>query len=162
MITIDRFHDRLSYDMETGLFVWKKGRGPVSEGKVAGRPNVHGYIRIGLDGRDYLAHRLAWFVVHGEWPNGEIDHINGCITDNRICNLRVATREENCRNVKVHKRNRLGIKGVSERNDCKKRFGAKIRINGKVVALGQYETAEEAKAAYNEAAREHFGEFFRE
>lgn len=68
MITIDRFHDRLSYDMETGLFVWKKGRGPVSEGKVAGRPNVHGYIRIGLDGRDYLAHRLAWFVVHGECP----------------------------------------------------------------------------------------------
>lgn len=162
MLTVERLKQKLIYDSETGVFTWKKGRGPVKAGSTAGRPHNKGYIRIAIDYKDYLAHRLAWLYVYGEWPENEIDHINGVKTDNRICNLRAATREENCRNVTVHKRNRLGIKGVSERNDCKKRFGAKIMINGKVGVLGQYETAEEAKAAYNEAARKYFGDFFRE
>lgn len=162
MLTVERLKQKLSYNSNTGLFTWKRSRGPGKEGAVAGRLHNQGYIRISIDYKDYLAHRLAWLYVYGEWPSDEIDHVNGIKTDNRICNLRAATREENCRNVTVNKRNRLGIKGVSERNDCKNRFRAKIMINGKVVVLGQYKTAEEAKAAYNEAARKYFGEFFRE
>lgn len=161
MLTVERLKQKLIYNSETGVFTWKKGRGPVKAGSTAGRLHNQGYIRIAIDYKDYLAHRLAWLYVYGEWPKNEIDHINGVKTDNRIINLRQATREENCRNVKVHKRNRLGIKGVSERIDCRLRFVANIRINGLVTCLGHYETAEEAKAAYDKAALEHFGEFFR-
>lgn len=161
MLTQERLMQKVHYDPISGIFTWKKGRGPVKGGSVAGRPHFQGYVRISIDYKDYLAHRLAWLYVHGEWPSDEIDHANGNKTDNRIENLRQATRAENCRNVKVHKRNRLGIKGVSERDDCVKRFSSQIRIDGKVRQLGRYETAEEAKAAYDEAALKHYGEFFK-
>jgi len=161
MLTQERLMQKVNYDPDSGVFTWKKGRGPAKEGSTAGRPHNRGYTRIAIDYKDYLAHRLAWLYVHGEWPRDEIDHINGDKKDNRIKNLRQATRTENCRNVKVHKRNRLGIKGVTERDDCIKRFSAHIMIEGKVLHLGRYETAEEAKAAYNEAALRHHGEFFK-
>lgn len=161
MLTIERLKQKLIYNAETGEFTWRKGRGPVKAGSIAGRPHNKGYLRISVDYKDYLAHRLAWLYVHGEWPQDEIDHINGIKTDNRLCNLRQANREGNCRNVPVHKRNKLGIKGVSMRTDCKKPFSARIMVSGKVILLGRFDTPEDAKAAYDLAAIKYFGEFSR-
>jgi hypothetical protein len=92
----DQFHQRLKefliYDPETGLFtkIRRNFKKP-----FAGTPHPVGYIRITIDKRFYLAHRLAWFYVKGKWPEADIDHINGDKTDNRFANLREASRSLN-------------------------------------------------------------------
>lgn len=161
LLTQERLKEKVEYDAITGVFTWKKGRGPVKSGSVAGRPHVHGYVRITIDYKDYLAHRLAWLYEYGDWPENEIDHINCDKKDNRIVNLREATRAQNCRNTSASSRSILGIKGVSERSDCINRFSAKIYFEGKITCLGQFATEKEAKAAYDKAATELHGDFFR-
>lgn len=90
-LTLERVKELLHYDQETGLFYWNAKRGRCAKLSVAGSWNSYGYRRIKVDGRGYPAHRLAWLHVHGRWPQGEIDHINGIKHDNRIANLCEAT-----------------------------------------------------------------------
>lgn len=68
----------LHYEPDTGQFTWKveSRRRSIK----AGYPNSHGYIFIRVRGRDYAAHRLAWLLVHGDWPPDQVDHINGSHT----------------------------------------------------------------------------------
>lgn len=103
----------LDYNPETGLFTWKAKRCGTKHGSVAGSIDPsHGYRRIKIDGHLYLAHRLAWFYVCGEWPAHEIDHIDRARANNRIANLRPATRSENQCNKPRYSNNRTGAKGV--------------------------------------------------
>lgn len=83
---------RLEYDPETGIFIWKNGR---RASGVAGCFHRHGYIQIWIDGTAYLAHRLAFLIVFGRWPEHGIDHVNGDPSDNRMLNLCEATHSEN-------------------------------------------------------------------
>lgn len=143
----------LNYESETGLFIWRESNSNVSPvGSIAGRSvNSDGYRQICINSRHYKAHRLAWFYVHGSWPD-QIDHINGDRSDNRICNLRNVTSVENTQNQRVpHCNNRSGYLGVSKRTDG--RFQADIRVDGEKKYLGNYETPEEASAAYIAAKR---------
>ena len=98
-----------------------------------------------------MAHRLAWFYTYGKWPNHEVDHINGNRLDNRIANLREATRSQNEFAAKKGK----GIRWEPKR----KKWLARIGVNWKQINLGRYATREEALAAYKKAAKEAFGEF---
>jgi len=106
-----------------------------------------GYLQIYIDRRPYLAHRLAWLYVHGEWPgSGYIDHVNGNKLDNRLNNLREATNGQNMQNqVRPHKNNRSGYLGVSRSRD---RYVAQIRKNNKTYHLGVFDTPEDAHARY--------------
>lgn len=159
-LTADRLRELLSYDPATGQFTRLVTTSARSvKGTVAGGPDSHGYWRISVDHRRYLAHRLAWFYAHGEWPE-EIDHINRVRTDNRLENLRPADTFTNKRNTPAYKSNRVGFKGVSW-HVCSKKWRSRIRIDGREVNLGLYDTPVEANAAYERAAREHFGEFAR-
>ena len=149
-VSIDRLKECLSYDPCTGLFVWiKPSSRRVHVGDVAGNKMAHGYITIRIDGCAMLAHRAAWAITYGVWPTHEVDHINRIRDDNRIVNLREATRSLNARNSPARVTNRLGVKGVRKKYN---RYIASIWVDGRANVIGRYNTAEKAGAAY-EAAR---------
>jgi hypothetical protein len=141
----------LGYDPESGQFRWAKNMScKVRAGAIAGGANDRGYIVIRIAGVGYRAHRLAWLHVHGEWPDLQIDHINGIRNDNRIANLRLATVEINAQNRRSNKRSKSGLLGVVNG----KRPSARIEVAGKSIHLGYFDTPEEAHAAYLAAKRE--------
>lgn len=151
ILPVSRLREVVAYDPETGVFI-KKVRGKYRAiGDVATYQTAYGYDGIKIDGQMYLAHRLAWLYVHGDMPDGQIDHINGIKTDNRIANLRVVTLAVNVQNKRTaQKNNQSGLLGVSVR---KSGFQAKIKINRKTIYLGHFKTAELAHEAYLEAKR---------
>lgn len=160
MLTVERLRELLHYDPLTGVFtrLTKVGGQPV--GSVAGSAHIKGYVELRVDGRAYLAHRLAWLYVHGEWPIGKLDHRDTIRTHNWIANLRPATDQQNAQNVNAHRDSRTGIKGVSIHTKSG-RFRATIRVQGKQKHLGYFATVEEASAAYQEAAAKQYGEYHR-
>jgi HNH endonuclease len=158
MLTAEEARRIWRYDPDTGDLVWIGGR-PHLAGSVAGSTVSEGrYKAVRYKDRSYLSHRLAWLIVHGSWPV-EIDHINGDGLDNRLSNLRHASRQQNSCNRRCGKNNSLGIKGVFPYKGGK--FRARIRANGKLIDLGVFNTPEEGQAAYIEAAKAHHGEFAR-
>ena len=98
--------------------------------------------------------------VYGHWPEKEIDHINCVKDDNRIANLRIATRGDNCHNSSKPRNNTSGFKGVDYHKHTKK-WRARITVNDGQISLGYYHTPEEAHQAYCRKAKELFGEFAR-
>lgn len=155
MITLGRLTAALSYDPRDGLFRWiAPPNQSIRRGEVAGSKHPrYGYIRIGVDGRYYMAHRLAWLYVCGRWPEHHIDHINGDRADNRIENLRDVTSSVNSQNQrKAHPNNKgSGLLGVSQ-NHWK--WTARIKVGGRQLNLGTYDAPEEAHAAYLTAKRQ--------
>ena len=105
--------DKLHYDLDTGQFYWIMKTGNKRVGDIAGSITTYDkYRRIKLNGKMYLAHRLAWFFVYNAWPENEIDHINGVRDDNRIENLRDVPHWLNQRNAKRRSDNTSGVVGV--------------------------------------------------
>ena len=154
MITQQRLREMLHYDAETGVFTWRiKRTAGVKPGDKAGCSNSLGYIIIGLTGRRYRAHRLAWLYVHGVWPEQSIDHANGITGDNRMINLREATSSENRQNIITVKTNTSGFTGVTQRKN--ERWEASIKINYKTIHLGSYASPESAYHAYLVAKRQY-------
>jgi hypothetical protein len=94
----DKVSDVLHYNPDTGDITWKVTRGPKAKGTIAGTRNHDGYICIKVFQTLYMAHRLAWFLHYGYNPLTEIDHSNRVRDDNRLSNLRLATREQNMLN----------------------------------------------------------------
>jgi hypothetical protein len=163
----EQLHAALDYNPDTGVFTWhhRPDQSTRTNSRMAGKPAGHHcarlkYVLLGLNGRLYRAHRLAWLYVHGEWPEGEIDHINGDGFDNRISNLRLATRSQNNMNVRAHRDSTSGLKGAYW-DKRSRTWLAQIRLNGKQHYLGKYDTAEEAHAAYCAAAERLHGAFAR-
>lgn len=159
-LTLEYVRSILSYEPETGNFIWLVGRdnNPPKIGDIAGHRNTRGYINIKILGKQYMGHRLAWFYTHSEWPNGQVDHINGNPSDNRILNLRIATPAQNRANAKLSRNNKIGLKGVSR---SKKKWIAMIYRDYKPIILGRFDTPQEAHRAYVAAAHELHGEFAR-
>jgi hypothetical protein len=152
MITAERLRELLSYDPKTGVFQWLYSRGSARAGAIAGSADSYGYLQTKIDGRMYLNHRLAWMHVNGEWPSGQIDHINGCRSDNRFENLRNVSASVNQQNrKKARVDNKCGWLGVSSSG---KRWQARISYpGGKDVYLGVFDTPELAHSAYLEAKK---------
>lgn len=155
-----------SYDSETGQLQWKVAHGQGNRfpaGQVAGTPTVpDGYLAVcfSFEGEKQClkAHRVCWYLATGEWPMLYIDHINGQPTDNRISNLRLATKQQNNANRKASSRCKSGVMGVHKL--ASGRWCASIsKGNGSARQIGIYATKEEAGEAYFRAAQERYGEF---
>lgn len=156
-----RARELLVYDPDTGSFCWRVSRGRARAGQVAGTVNPIGYRQINFDGQYHYAHRLAWLIAHGQMPEGMIDHVNGERDDNRLANLRIASRVLNQQNRRgAQANNKTGLLGVSF---CKrtKRYRAQISAGGHVRSLGYHDTPEAASAAYQLAKRQFHPETIR-
>lgn len=144
MLTPKTARSRLSYDSDTGILRWRKSTGRAA-GSIAGTLHNNGTIKVQLCGRCYLAHRLIWFIHFGQWPDGDVVHLNHNRIDNRLVNLVVASKADASR----YRRRRMT--GVSMAGS---RYRARIKANGKEVHLGCFGTAAEAHAAYERAVEE--------
>lgn len=114
VLTQERLKELLEYKPESGEFVWLVSRGSNKAGGRAGwQHRVYGYITIQVDGQSYHSHRLVWLYNYGEFPEEQIDHIDGSRNNNKLENLREASHSENMRNSKIRSHNTSGITGVS-------------------------------------------------
>lgn len=152
----------LSYDAQTGIVSWSRkngGRAPLVAGNVDNK-----YRRIKCKGKKFLAHRIAWFLHFGVWPEGQIDHINGDKLDNRLANLRDVDQFANQQNVGKRQNgwrpNTSGWKGVSW-NKKGQIWQAEIRHNGDHTFLGSFTDIKEAAEEYIFAALKLHGDYAR-
>jgi len=153
IITAERLRELLIYNPDIGDF---RDR---NTGKLVGAPGGNGYWLLFLDGRSYLAHRLAWLYQKGSWPPRGLDHRDLDKSNNRWTNLRLATHGQNQANTRARANGQIGVKGVRQIPSGK--FRACIKSNGKERHLGVFVTVEAAAAAYTAAAREAWGEYAR-
>lgn len=145
-ITQERLKELLRYDPETGDFDW------LCNGDSAGLINDRGYLRIYIEKKTYLSHRLAWLYVHGEFPPETTDHINGIKNDNRIKNLRAVSQGENLKNQKINNTNKSGITGVFWDKKSQK-WRAQITVANENKHLGLFIRKDLAVEARKEAEK---------
>lgn len=150
MITISILKNRLHYCPITGIFTWINSPTNFNLiGKSAGHTTLEGYIEITINDKAYKAHRLAWLYQTGKMPNDQIDHIDGCKSNNIFINLREVTQLENLKNQKIYKNNTSGIVGV---NFHKQSGLWRARIGN--VLLGYYKDLSEAITIRKQAEKD--------
>lgn len=153
-MNIDRLRTTLRYDSSDGEFYrLQRTSNSTTVGERAGCVQQDGYLCLRVFGKLFLAHRLAWFYVHGEWPTGEIDHIDGDRRNNRMSNLRDVPRTLNAQNLKRAKSSNKssGILGVYRHGSG---WRSRITSGGTSKCLGTFRTQSEAHQAYLVAKRE--------
>jgi len=136
-ITPEQLKKLLQYDPETGLFTWLASNNGVQIGDVAGYKTTDGYITIRVNYKLYLAHRLVWLYMTGEWPENQIDHENHAKDDNRFNNLCEATHQQNQMNRSMLRTNTSGITGVVWHKASNK-WMAYINASSKRLHLGLF------------------------
>lgn len=161
------------YNHETGSLTWKTR--PISHfvdswrmnqsnsrnsGKVVEMVSASGYIEMKINGSTYKAHRVIWKIVTGDDPN-MIDHINGNRSDNRITNLRLASRTQNGANRGLSSNNLSGHSGVSYHIRDKK-WQSYITVNGLRFYIGSFESLDSAVSARKNSEVKYFGNYRRE
>jgi hypothetical protein len=145
------------FEYADGKLLWKHSRGCIKAGQEAGTVAQIGRMYVQVDGKKELVHRVIWFLHHGNCPEF-LDHIDGNPLNNKIENLRQATKQQNAMNRKIRSDNSTGIKGIYQKNN---KFAASICISGVNKYLGTFNTKELAQAAYAQAAKLNFKEFAR-
>lgn len=152
ILTAKELRDVVHYDADTGNFTRKDPKLRSCTGTIPKNPK-RAYLNICINYKIYKAHRLAWLYIYGEWPNGQIDHINGDKLDNRILNLRTATNAQNKQNSrKARSDSKSGLLGATWYTKGNK-WRASIQVDGKKKHLGYFATAEEAHDVFIQAKR---------
>lgn len=160
-LTVERLREIIHYNENTGEFTNVGNRSARSrDGERAGFLRKDGYYAVGVDGVHHLAHRLAWFYVHGCWPAEMVDHINGDRGDNRLVNLREAKVWQNAANSSARSTSVTGVKGVSY-DGKKKKYTARTMVQSRLYNLGYFASKEAATEAIVKVHQEHQGPFAR-
>jgi hypothetical protein len=153
------------YNHKNGDVIWRIRPAPHSKkraGDLVGHINNNGYriTSFTINNKQYtvLAHHIAWFLYYGEWPSKEVDHRNTIRSDNRIKNLRLATRRQTNRNRSVQSNNTSGITGISWRKNRNK-YRAYITVKNGTINLGYFNTLKEAIKVRQRAERKYFKRF---
>lgn len=150
-LTISRLNEVISYDQDSGIFKWKIDRYRKSKaGDIAGSISSHGYVVICIDYKTHPAHRLAWAISFGSFPDHFIDHENRIKTDNRLNNLRCVTNKQNCENMPLRIDSNSRILGVTWHKGVEK-WQAQIHHNQKAISLGYYKDIFSAACARKSA-----------
>lgn len=166
--TPQELRELLSYDPETGVLTWKprvetafatKRAASTWNARYAGKDaltshNGWGYRRGSVRGALYCTHRVAWALSYNEWPNGQIDHINGDRSDNRLANLRLVSHAENGRNQQMPSTSTSGVVGVHWYKKFQK-WQAHITVSRRTKFLGYFDDLTEAVAARKAAELQH-------
>lgn len=155
LITREQLKQQLTYDPETGSFVWNLDFRHRRKGDRAGDLNTNGYLQTWVLGKRYLLHRLAYLYMEGTHPDQEIDHIDGDRTNNRWDNLRHVPGAVNAKNLKRSRRNKTGCTGISL-CPVSAKWVATISVNGQLVTIGRYKMKFEARQA-RKAAEKKYG-----
>lgn len=121
--------------------------------------NTRGYKSGSIGDRMMLAHRVIWALVHGQWPNTGIDHINGDRSDNRLANLRMADQSQNMRNQAPRSGGSSAFKGV--KLSSRGKWIAQITLQYRTHHVGSFASEADAARAYDAAAMKLHGEFAR-
>ena len=155
MMTQDQLKQVLDYNPETGVFTWiKSTSNMVKVGRIAGSyTKGANRIYIKVFGKRYMAHRLAWFYVHGAFPRMQIDHIDGNSSNNALSNLREATNSQNGQNKRKARKDCISGLAGAHYNKRRNKYLARIKINKEVIYLGSYATMQEAHNVYITAKR---------
>lgn len=153
-LTFNRAHELLHYNAETGVITWRVSRSKAKAGNKAGVKWVtqnKQYIVVTVDSEQYFAHRIAWLLHTGDWPEYTIDHIDGCGLNNRIKNLRSVPQAENNKNKRPSKSDgkQWGVRWNQGR------WQAQIKVAGVVKYLGGFHRKEDAIAARKLAERKY-------
>ena len=150
--------DKIDFEHLRNTFTYYPNTGTLirnSNGRSMDGLDAYGYVQVGYRSKMYKAHRLIWAIMHGEFPAGQIDHINGVRHDNRASNLRVVTQQQNAHNKQRRGKNsKSGYTGVCWNNRAAK-WQAGISVGGANVYLGVFATPELAHQAYLEAKKIH-------
>lgn len=158
-ISAKRFRKLASYDPTTGILKWigLPNTSPFN-GRSIGCPDREGYLQCKVDRKPYRVHRLAWLHYYGKFPNGQIDHINGKKSDNRIKNLRESTFASNHWNRRLSRQNKSGIKGVFWRR-CNRYWVAAVYANNRSYRKEGFRSRESASVWARAKRLELHGEF---
>jgi len=158
MLTHKKLLETLQYSPDTGEFIWLKNTGLKDlVGKKAGATNSLGYINMSIFGKKYSGHRLAWFYCFQEWPEFNIDHIDGNRSNNKLDNLRDVSQSLNIVNSRLPLP-KSGFKGVRSSGNKWRAYAEK---EGKYVHLGVFTTAEEASLTYQNYTEKRYHDFIR-
>ena len=158
LLTLQMLRERLHYNPETGQFTYKERPGNNALiGTIAGWQDKNGYIGIYINRYNYFAHRLAWLYMTGDWPPGNMDHIDGNPANNSWKNLRVVSHATNMENVtKARSHNKCGVLGVRRAPlNAPHPWSARIRVDYVEIHLGYFPTTELAHEAYLQAKRKY-------
>jgi hypothetical protein len=158
ILSRDRLCELLDVNIDHGIFTWKHTMGgKAKKGQEAGSLTVNGYVAISIDQKDYLAHRLMWMYVYGDFPLLNIDHIDRDKTNNRPVNLRLATNKQNAENTSLKSKNSSGHRGVFFRKHLKKNpWHVSIMSNKKTIHIGYFPTLDSAIEARKLAEDKYF------
>jgi hypothetical protein len=159
-LPIERLHEVFWVSFDTGIVTWKSAPARcVKVGSIVGVKRQTGHLWVQIDGKAIALHRIIWAMHYNVWPNGMIDHINQNPKDNRICNLRIASKSQNAANIsKAPITNKTGYKNVSFNKKTNK-YVSYITSNSKRHHLGLFETPELAYNAYILASVKYNGEY---
>lgn len=163
-MVLEAIRQEYTYDPDTGL-IYRKGQ------QVGAKLHQRVSVCVAISHPEYLtifcnlpAHQIAWYLTHGVWADKIIDHIDGDPHNNRLANLRLATEQENARNVRkrtsrTYTSQYKGVYWRKNRIEGTGKWEATIRSLGNNVRLGRFDTEEEAARAYDSAAILIHGEF---